>query len=274
MSFGISAMAWAGIASAGATVYSANKGAKAAKNAANTAATAQNDATTMSIEEQRRQFDLGLAEQQKQMEQVRQLLAPYVNAGSGALAGQRDLLGLNGMQAQQGAIGGIQSSPQFGAMVQQGEDAILANASATGGLRGGNVQASLAQFRPQLLSQLIEQQYGRLGGLTQLGQASAAGVGAAGMQTGQGIAALGANTGANIANLFQQQGANNAGAAIAGGRADAMQAGGITNGLMTGLGVYKGLGGFGQLPPGITAGNIFGQQPVGVASGTVDNTLF
>ena len=55
-------------------------------------------------------------------------------------------------------------------MVQQGQDAILQNASAIGGLRGGNTQAALAQFRPALLSQLIAEQYNRLGGLSSLGQ--------------------------------------------------------------------------------------------------------
>jgi hypothetical protein len=67
-------------------------------------------------------------------------------------------------------------------------------------LRGGNIQGALAQFRPQLLSSLIEQQYGRLGGLTTMGQRSAAGVGAAGMETGT-----------NVANLLAQQGAARAG---------------------------------------------------------------
>ncbi|WP_449405980.1 hypothetical protein [Massilia phosphatilytica] len=37
-------------------------------------------------------------------------------------------------------------APRFQALQQQGNDAILANASATGGLRGGNVQGALGQF--------------------------------------------------------------------------------------------------------------------------------
>jgi hypothetical protein len=85
-------------------------------------------------------------------------------------------------------------------LAQQGEEALLQRASATGGLRGGNIQGALAQFRPALLNQAIEQQYGRLGGMTSLGQQSAAGVGTAGMQTGT-----------NVANLLAQQGAARAG---------------------------------------------------------------
>jgi hypothetical protein len=170
-------------------------GANQAADAAQSAAGTQAAAAQAGIDEQRRQFDA-----------LQQALAPYSNAGTSALAAQQNLLGLNGAGAQQTAINGIQSSPQFHALQQQGTNAILANASATGGLRGGSTQAALAQFSPQLLSQLIQQQYSNLGGLTSVGQNAAAGVGNAGMQTGS-----------NIANLLQQQGAATAGGQIAQG---------------------------------------------------------
>jgi hypothetical protein len=170
-------------------------GAQDQADAIGQAAQTQGQAAQAGIDEQRRQFDA-----------ARQGLQPFVNAGLPALTGQQDLLGLNGAPAQQAAIGGLTNSPQMQALQQQGENAILQNASATGGLRGGNVQGALAQFRPQLLNQLIDQQYQRLGGLTQLGQNSAAGVGAAGMQTGN-----------NVAQLLQQQGAATAGGQIAAG---------------------------------------------------------
>jgi hypothetical protein len=156
----------------------------------------------------------------------------------GSLSGQQDLLGLNGAEAQQAAISGIQNSPLFAALSQQGENGILQNASATGGLRGGNVQGALAQFRPQMLSALIDQQYSRLGGLTSLGQNAAAGVGNAGIQTGN-----------QITGLLQQQGAAAAGAALAGGRADAGMINSITGGIGTVMGGFKGLG-----SPSTTAG--------------------
>lgn len=110
---------------------------------------------------------------------IQKALAPYQQAGAAAVGGQLDLLGLNGAEKQQAAINGIQTSPAFTSMQQQGENRILANASATGGLRGGNVQGALAQFSPALLSQLIDQQYSRLGGLTGIGANAAAGVGSA-----------------------------------------------------------------------------------------------
>jgi hypothetical protein len=102
-------------------------------------------------------------------------------------------------------------------LTRQGEEAILQQASATGGLRGGNTQGALAQFRPQVLSSLINQQYGRLGGLTSMGQNAAVGVGNAGMQTGQ-----------NISGLYGQQGAAAAGSALAQGQAFGNVMGGIS----------------------------------------------
>jgi hypothetical protein len=96
-------------------------------------------------------------------------------------------LGLSGAEAQQAYISQQEQSPFFQSLAQQGENAILANASATGGLRGGNVQGALAQFRPALLTQFLDQQYGRLAGLSTLGQASAAGVGASGVTSATNI---------------------------------------------------------------------------------------
>jgi hypothetical protein len=158
-------------------------------SAAGDAAAAQGAASQAGIEEQRRQFD-----------EMRRLLKDYTEAGLPALEQQQTLLGLKGPEAEQAAIARLTGGETFKALAQQGENALLQQASATGGLRGGNIQAALGQFRPQLLSSLIDQQYGRLGGMTSMGQASAAGVGAAGMQTGT-----------NIANLLGQQGAAEAG---------------------------------------------------------------
>lgn len=173
----------------------------------------------------------GIAEQRRQFDALQKLLAPYVSAGTGALTGQQDLLGLNGQGAQGSAISAIEASPMFSALKAQGEGSILANASATGGLRGGNVQSALGQFSPQLLAQLIESQYGKLGGLTTLGQNSAVMTGNAGQ-----------NTGNAISQLLQQAGAAQAGGQLAAGRAQA----GALNGIASGVGYYGANGGFGS----------------------------
>jgi len=143
--------------------------------------------------------EAGIAEQRRQFDMVRELLKPYVEAGAPALAAQQAMLGLSTPEAEAAQIAAAERSPTFQAMLTKGEEALLQRASATGGLRGGNVQAALAQFRPQLLAQELEQRYSRLGGLTSLGQQSAAGVGTAGMETGSAIARLQAERGAALA---------------------------------------------------------------------------
>lgn len=214
-------MTWGLVAVAGATVVGGYMASSSASDAASQAAQAQGQASDKSIAESQRQFDA-----------IQKLLAPYTAAGPQALAGQQALLGLSGADAQKEAIAGIAGGPQMEAMTQQGENALLQNASATGGLRGGNLQGALAKFRPQLLSQLIQQQYGNLGGLTSIGQNAAAGVGNAGMQSS-----------AQIQNALQQQGAAQAGSALAQGQAQSNMWGGISN-TASMLGTMKLLGKF------------------------------
>jgi len=179
-------------------------------------AAVQSGAASKAAKSQDASAAAGIAEQRRQFDEVRKLLQPFVGAGTSALGGQQALAGLSGADAQRQAIQGIQSGPQFAAMSQAGEEGILSNASATGGLRGGNVQAALGQFRPQMLSQLIDQQYSRLGGLSTMGQNAAAGVGAAAQNTGQAVS-----------SLMQQQGAALAGGALASGKAWGNALGGI-----------------------------------------------
>lgn len=165
--------------------------------------------------------------------------APYQQAGRDALAQQRALAGLDGPEAQQAAIAMLEQSPQFEEMIRQSEQAILANASATGGLRGGNVQQGLAQNRPAILTDLINQQYNRFGGLA-----------AAGQQSGQFQSGLGLQGAGMQADLYGQRGAAQAGstlgqqAAVANGRQQAIglvsqAAGGIasfgSSGVLGGL---------------------------------------
>jgi hypothetical protein len=146
---------------------------------------------------------LGVAETRAAREEMRKLLEPYTAAGAPALQQQMAALGLSGPEAQAAYVAQQEQSPTFQALARQGEEAMLQQASATGGLRGGNIQGALAQFRPNLLNQFLEQQYSRLGGITALGQQSAAGVGTAGMQSA-----------GQISDLLGQAGAARAGAAL------------------------------------------------------------
>jgi hypothetical protein len=202
----------------GGTIGSALGGAIEGGESAGEASAVQQQSAQAGIDEQRRQFDA-----------VQKLLQPYTEAGTGALTQQQALIGMGTPQAQQQAITALQGGPQFQALQQQGENAILQNASATGGLRGGNVQGALAQFRPALLSSLINQQYERLGGLSALGQNAAAGVGNAGLTTGR-----------NVATLLGEQGAAQAGGILG-------QQGALTGGISKAFGAIQGAGGFGKV---------------------------
>ena len=209
-------------------VFGGITGAKQAGKAAERAGATQAAAAQQGIEEQRRQFDKFV-----------ELMAPYVTAGQGALGGQQALIGLGGAEAQQQAIAGLEGSPQFQALTQQGEQAILQNAAATGGLRGGNVQAALAQFRPQVLSDLINQQYTRLGGLSTMGQDAAIGQAAAGQTLG-----------ANVSGLLGQQGAATAGGQLARGNVARQSFGDLMQIAATVASAMGGGGGGGGAPMG------------------------
>lgn len=227
------------------------------------ASQAQTGAAQAGIDEQRRQFDA-----------VQKLLQPYVDVGAGGLAGmapyaaagapalgqQQAFLGLQGPEAERAAIARITGGETYKAMAQQGEEALLQRASATGGLRGGNIQAALGQFRPALLSSLIEQQYSRLGGLSNIGLNTQQNLASIGQSSAAGVGTAGMNTAANVGNLLQQQGAAQAGGILG-------QQSALTGGINQALGAVSGAGGFGSLFGGDSGASglqaQFSQTPVG-----------
>lgn len=248
-----------------AVVGSAVVGGVVANKASKRAASAQTQAAQAGVDAQLESTRLSINEQRRQFDEAKRLLQPYVQAGEGALrdlspyarAGQTGLnaqlalAGLSGPAAQRRAIQQIEGGPEFQALTEAGEEAILQNASATGGLRGGNTQAALAQFRPQVLSQLINQQYSRLGGFTNLGrsttqdifargQAAAAGQAAAGQNLAGEISGLYGNQAANVGNLLAQQGAAQAGSALAQGQ--------TWGNVLGGIGQFAGAIGTGAIP--------------------------
>lgn len=160
----------------------------------------------------------------------------FKNLGAGAQARALEALRkdprFSNAKRQANAISKIENGSEFKTLTQAGENAILTNASATGGLRGGNTQRALAEFRPQILDALINKQIGNLGGLAASGQNAAFGLGEAAQ-----------NTGNQVSGLFGDRGAAQAGAAVALGQA--------------GVNLWGGLAG--------TIGNLMGriQQPKG-----------
>jgi hypothetical protein len=159
-----------------------------------------------------RAIDLGSGQTSGTLASLNGMFQPYVQAGQDALGGmnqyaqgglqafrqQQALSGGLGADAQQGAIAGLQDSPLFASLARQQENAILANASATGGLRGGNTIGALADSRATMLNNLIQQQFGNLGtlsalGSTNYGNLASLGNNAAGNAGQAGTALAGAN---------------------------------------------------------------------------------
>ena len=178
-----------------------------------------------------------------------------------------------GAERQRQAIQGIEQGPLFQELARQGEQGILQNASATGGLRGGNVQGALAQFRPNLLNQLIEAQYGKLAGLTTLGSSSAQNL----LNTGS-AAAAGTATGAqqsaqSIGNLMVGMGQAQAAGQIGQANAFAQGVSGVSGAIGGGVQNYMLLnalnkGGGGSLfgSPGMTDSPDSFQRTFGVGA--------
>ncbi|MGF6643111.1 hypothetical protein [Paraburkholderia sp. GAS82] len=231
MSFGLSAAAIGGIAAGVGAVG----GAIISSNGANSAAATQAAATQSQIGQQNYEFNT-----------IQGLLAPYAAAGNTALGGYataqsgyagalgqysnvlqqlNNLTGANGQNAQQSSLTGLTKNPLYTTAMQLGQQSILANASATGGLRGGNTIASLGFLPSQVLANTEQQQISNLGtslngtagllqgygnqvsqygNLLQVGENAAAGTGTAALSTGN-----------NITSLIGQQGAINAGSTLA-----------------------------------------------------------
>lgn len=152
------------------------------------ASEAQVRAAQLGIDEQRRQFDI-----------TQGLYKPYIEAGNLGLTEYLNLLGLG--EGQAGNIySNLANDPVYQDLIAQSEDALLQNAAATGGTRGGNVQGILAQLRPGMLNQFLQDRLAQYSNLMTFGQNSAAN------QAAQGQAVSN-----QIAGLYGEQGAANAG---------------------------------------------------------------
>lgn len=165
-------MSWGLVAVAGATIV----GGVLASNAAGDAADAQQKGSEGQIAEQRRQFDI-----------TQESFRPFQEAGTAAIGSQQDLLGLSGPEAQAAAFAAMQDSPGQQFLKDRAQKNLLRNASAIGGLGGGNVRSALVQQGVGFAQQDLQNQFGRLGQLAGQGQSAAASVGGFGQQASTNI---------------------------------------------------------------------------------------
>lgn len=169
------------------------------KKAANQAMQAQTAALNRAI-------DIG----NQQFQQTRSDYMPYTKAGTAAINSLSGYLGLNGADAQQAVIGSLQDSPLYQSLYRNGEEALLQNAAATGGIRGGNTQRGLADFGSDVLANVYQNTISNLNDVSRLG------LGATGS-----VAGFGANNANNAAGLTTQIGQAQANNYLARGRINA-----------------------------------------------------
>lgn len=146
-------------AAIGATAVAGVASSAMSSSAAGDAADAQSQAS---------QNNLALAQQQYSTLQGQ--ISPYLAAGQQGLTGFGDLSGANGVQSQNGAIGDIKNGAQYQGDMQSANENILANQSATGGLRGSNTSNILGNTSIGTLNNLITSKLANYGQLMGAGQ--------------------------------------------------------------------------------------------------------
>jgi len=146
---------------------------------------------------------------------------PYTTAGTGAVGQLGDLVGLNDPQSMQEAIDRIMKGPLYGALYNNGEEALLQNASATGGIRGGNTQRGLADFGSDTLAKVYQQTLSNLGSVANLGLGAQGAVTGAGQNTANNVMTAQTDIGrAQAGNYLTKAGINAANFNNAGGMLD------------------------------------------------------
>jgi len=173
----------------GASLIGGKMAADSAESAANTAANAQGEATDEQLGFQREQLDY-LKELDKLPRQYRE---EALNQLGGAYTGDQS--------QQQTFMDRARQSPLYNQIMgnrQSGEEAIMRNASATGGLRSGNVQSNMYQYNTELQNDALLQSYNQqlqglsgLAGMQGYGNQIASTMGDMGITAGTGIAAAG-----------------------------------------------------------------------------------
>lgn len=172
------------------------------EEAAQEAAQAQAQASLAGVEEERREFDI-----------TQETFRPTIEAGDLAREQQLALLGLRGEEAFEQAT---RLSPAQAFIEKRSQRNLLRNASAIGGVGGGNIRSALVEQGAGFAGTQLQNQFSQLGQVAGQGTASVANQGQLAGQSSQNIANLlqagGQAQASGIlgAQQTQQQGASNA----------------------------------------------------------------
>jgi hypothetical protein len=188
---------------AGSQIYGANQAAKGAKKAANL--------------------------RQRQFEESKTMLAPYREAGEGALSSYSNAVGLNGREAQQKFSDDFQTDPGWEAANEFGAKTVD-DRYRLSGQGGGNVRAALYDYGQKNLLSAYTTRLSQLGGLVDTGRSAATGT----AQMGQQSATAQGNL-LSQAGTLQGQGITGAGNALAGGLSNLANYNMYNQGMQSGM---------------------------------------
>ena len=141
-----------------------------------------------------------IAEQNQALTQQATLSAPYRGVGTAAIGQYEDLLGIGPGANAQTIQEALAATPGYQFTQQQGEQGIVNQASAAGGI-SGNTLTALDQYNTGLADSTYQNALSNAAGAVGLGQAAAAGQ-AANIGTAAGnISSTLQNQGTNLANI-------------------------------------------------------------------------
>lgn len=180
-------MSWGAVVGAAVSVVGGYLSNKSANKGANAAA----DGQMASVREQQRQYD-----------QTRQDMMPWLDAGR---------FGLNRLTALAGGdFSGFYNSPEYAFTRDQGLQSLERGAAARGGMYSGGADADRMKFAAGLASQEYGNHWNRLAGLSGVGQSTAGSLGQFGANAATNIGNAYGNIGNIRQSMYQQQGQNNA----------------------------------------------------------------
>lgn len=184
-------MSWVAVGAAAVTVIGGYMSSKSANKGAKDAAAANAAGQQMSIEEQKRQFDL-----------TRQDMAPFLDFGKWAIPKQQAYL--NGDTS-----GFMNSADYLGAMKGQTQ-ALDRSAAAHGAVFSGGHQGDLMELGSRIANQYGNSYYDKLTGASNTGYNTANALGGYGAQAAGNIGNAYGNIGNARASSYNQIGQNNA----------------------------------------------------------------
>lgn len=155
-------------------------------------------------------YNRGIDTQNDYNKQTRSDYQSYTGAGTAAVGKLSDLTGLNGGDKMAAGLAALKDNPLYSSLFNNGREALLQNASATGGLRGGNFERASMDFGADTLAQVYQQVLSQYGGMTNLGLGAQGAVTQVGGNTANNVTGLQGEIGGARANNFLAKGRINA----------------------------------------------------------------